>query len=58
MFAETENRIIFIDEISQFSKIDLELITRWANKNNILIVGLGDYKQIQLIFSMKMQEEI
>ena len=38
-------RIIFIDEISQFSKIDLELITRWANKNNILIVGLGDYKQ-------------
>ena len=45
MFAETENRIIFIDEISQFSKIDLELITRWANKNNILIVGLGDYKQ-------------
>ena len=28
MFAETENRIIFIDEISQFSKIDLELITR------------------------------
>lgn len=45
MFAETNNRIIFIDEISQFSKIDLELITRWANKNNILIVGLGDYKQ-------------
>lgn len=45
MFAETNNRIIFIDEISQFSKVDLELITRWANKNNILIVGLGDYKQ-------------
>ena len=28
MFAETNNRIIFIDEISQFSKIDLELITK------------------------------
>jgi hypothetical protein len=33
---------IIIDEISQFNRIQIELITRWAKKNNIRIIALGD----------------
>lgn len=45
MFATNEQKVIFIDEVGQFSKTELELISSWANKNNISIIALGDYKQ-------------
>lgn len=53
MFATNDQRVIFIDEVSQFSKVEIKLITDWANKNNISIIALGDYKQNSTYITFK-----
>lgn len=45
IFGDSDTKILFIDEISWYNRIELELISKWARKNNISIVALGDYKQ-------------
>lgn len=37
--------ILVIDEVTHFSTLDLALINKWARKNNIVILGLGDDTQ-------------
>ena len=37
--------ILVIDEITHFSTLDLALINKWAKKNDIFILGLGDDTQ-------------
>lgn len=41
--ADTD--ILFIDEISLYDRIDLEIIQEWAKKFNVKVIALGDYKQ-------------
>ena len=38
-------KILFIDEISRYSGLDLSLIQKFAAKNNIVVVAAGDYNQ-------------
>lgn len=56
MFATNEQKVIFIDEVGQFSKTELELISSWANKNNISIIALGDYKQNSAYIMYKIRD--
>ena len=44
-FGDLDGTILFIDEVGQFNRAELEAIDRWAKKNNILVFGLGDYTQ-------------
>lgn len=37
--------ILVIDEVTHFSTLDLALINKWAKKNDIFILGLGDDTQ-------------
>lgn len=45
IFGNAEEKILFIDEISLYDRIELEIISKWAKKNNVKIICLGDYKQ-------------
>lgn len=45
IFGDQDTKVLFIDEISWYNRIELELISKWAYQNNISIVALGDYKQ-------------
>ncbi len=40
-----DSGILVIDEVTHFSTLDLALINKWAKKNNIFILGLGDDTQ-------------
>lgn len=40
-----DSGILVIDEITHFSTLDLALINKWAKKNGIFILGLGDDTQ-------------
>lgn len=42
-------KIIFIDEISKYTEIDLRLLERAALANGFIIIGLGDFDQINTI---------
>ena len=37
-----DSGILVIDEITHFGTLDLALINKWAKKNDIFILGLGD----------------
>jgi len=37
-----DSGVLVMDEITHFSTLDLALINKWAKKNNIFILGLGD----------------
>lgn len=45
LFGDYNKKILVIDEISWFNRAELELISKWASENNIIIIALGDYKQ-------------
>ena len=45
IFGDASNKILFIDEVSWYNRIELELISKWARQNNISVIALGDYKQ-------------
>lgn len=36
------NKIMIIDEITLFNRLDLELLSQWATENGIKIIALGD----------------
>lgn len=40
-----DSGVLVIDEITHFSTLDLALINKWAKKNDIFILGLGDDTQ-------------
>lgn len=40
-----DSGILIIDEVTHFSTLDLALINKWAKKNDIFILGLGDDTQ-------------
>lgn len=40
-----DSGILVIDEVTHFSTLDLALINKWAEKNDIFILGLGDDTQ-------------
>ena len=40
-----DSGILVIDEVTHFSTLDLALINKWAKKNDIFILGLGDDTQ-------------
>lgn len=40
-----DSGILVIDEVTHFSTLDLVLINKWAKKNDIFILGLGDDTQ-------------
>lgn len=52
LFGDSNNKILFIDEISWYDRVELELISKWANANNVSVVAFGDYKQnaVQTVF--------
>jgi hypothetical protein len=37
--------ILVIDEVGVFNRVQLEAINKWAKKHNVVVFGLGDYKQ-------------
>lgn len=45
IFGDAKERILFIDEVSLYDRIELEIISKWAKENNVMVVCLGDYKQ-------------
>lgn len=45
IFGDSKQKILVLDEISLFTRPELEVLNKWANKNNITIIGLGDYRQ-------------
>ena len=40
-----DSGVLVIDEVTHFSTLDLALINKWAKKNDIFIIGLGDDTQ-------------
>ena len=46
-------KIIFIDEISKYTEIDLRLLERAALTNGFIIIGLGDFDQINTTCKIK-----
>lgn len=52
LFGDSKNKILFIDEISWYDRVELELISKWANTNNVSVIAFGDYKQnaVQTVF--------
>lgn len=46
-------KVFVIDEIGCFSKVELELLSKYAVKHNILIMGLGDFKQTSAVIRLK-----
>lgn len=38
-------KIIIADEIETLNELQLQVLSQWASENNIVILGLGDYKQ-------------
>lgn len=42
IFSKSTPKILIVDEIGLWNKIELEILTTWANSNNVVIVGLGD----------------
>lgn len=45
LFDNKNNKILFIDEVSWFNRPELELISKWAVANNVMVYALGDIKQ-------------
>lgn len=45
--------IIFIDEISKFTQIDMAEIEEYCKLHNCIVVGAGDFNQIGCSFSIK-----
>ena len=45
LFGDSKIKVLFIDEVSWYNRIELELISKWAKQNDISIIALGDYKQ-------------
>lgn len=45
IFGTKKNRVIFIDEYSLINSAKLQLIHKWAYKNNVMVIYSGDYKQ-------------
>lgn len=43
--ATSKRKYLFIDEVACFSSPELTLLSRYAQKNGIFIIGLGDRKQ-------------
>lgn len=43
--AYKDQRIIFIDEVTNFSKFELQAITAWAHNNNKILITFGDLLQ-------------
>lgn len=55
LFGDGEYKLLIIDEISWYNRIELELINKWAIKNNVNVICLGDYRQnsAKLIYNNK-----
>lgn len=45
LFDNQQNKILFIDEVSHFLRPELELISKWAIDNDVLVITFGDKKQ-------------
>ena len=43
--ATIKHKFLFIDEVACFTSVELDLLSRWAQNNGIMIIGLGDRKQ-------------
>lgn len=43
--AFTDQKIIYIDEVTHFSKFELEALTTWAKLNNKILITFGDLIQ-------------
>lgn len=41
-FSDAPCRILVFDEIGKLNMLELEQLTRWAERNNVVIIGLGD----------------
>ena len=44
-------KILIVDEFTFFTEGEIQLLSKYANKHNILVVGLGDPKQNQVTIS-------
>lgn len=44
-FGDAKYRILYLDEVGLYDRIELELISKWANKNNVTVIATGDYEQ-------------
>ena len=42
---DAKHKYLMIDEIGTFNSIELKLLSNWAQKNGVIIVGVGDQKQ-------------
>ena len=41
-----KRKYIIVDEVACFNSVQLQLLSDWAKKNDVIIIGLGDQKQI------------
>ena len=53
---DTFPKIIIIDEISDFSQFDIDVIEAFAKKNNIIVLTHGDFTQSGIYGSIKLNE--
>ena len=44
-FVDSKLKLLFIDEIGLYDRPELELISKWAVKNNVKVISSGDYQQ-------------
>ena len=46
IFKKSDNKkVLVLDEITFLSERELQILSHWASKNDIIIIGLGDRKQ-------------
>lgn len=45
LFGDVPQKILFIDEIGWYNRIELEIISKWAKKNGVSVISFGDLKQ-------------
>lgn len=43
--VDKTRKYLIIDEVACFTSIELQLLSQWAQNNNVFIIGLGDQKQ-------------
>lgn len=42
---DAKRKYLIVDEIGAFNSIELKLLSNWAQKNDVVIIGVGDQKQ-------------
>ena len=42
---KSDKKVLILDEVTFLSEREFQILTQWASKNNVIVIGLGDRKQ-------------